>query len=842
MRKIFTVKKFFITLLSVFLLISSISIVSAQEPTPPNFDLDIVFIIDNSGSMVTLDANNDTMRAVEIFLNLVRGSDTRAGFVLYADDRNNTSFPFTDVSDEPGANLAMHRVNAMPLRRVPAWTDIGWGFVEAVRMLENRGDSHRAPVVILITDGHIDMGPTPASPQGFRTRDESVADIHRMSAEFESMGIRLHTICFMLRDIPDRWIPHMHVDLIEDVTTGTGGLFLPINNAYELQDAMAAIWAYEVANIRPPWPPILVEGDSHPINVPHDRIFRMDVVITTNEPGALSDMYIIHPNRMPIDFRRAPNIHYDESDMSIVLRIHRPIARGDWTLRFPDRDDSRIVVHDFFTITDFGLALTLSANQSMQGDQIIFTPRLDIGGFLYAFDSALLGYGNLTLHITHPSGEITSHDLEPNTYEWELYFDELGNYQARIELVDEDGVAIPSPLNPFEIVEWVLTVDNFTLSLTGIPSQVVQGEVVNFTPTFTDNEGNLMDIDVSLMDSGSLALYVTRSDGIATNHPLGQGARFWELNFAEIGVHHVWATMNLGEDVIFSQEFLFDVSPAPIIVGMPINAGNIVYRGLVRILSEENRQVHVYIRDHLESFFPDSRFGIRFYEDEWSEYFSIDFDEETGYITITAQPNSGFGLMYLTVYNQWGVYARIQVSANITSWWDANWLFVVIALAIVVIVLLAVWYMIWKRKPFFKDYNGRLVISLQHPASIPNMQLKLDEKFWSPRFPFQQSRISLYEMFDFQRSDTYPNGAGYLGVLGGKEELLKRVMLVAEYHNGNVRVAVESKGSDRGNIVIGGDVATNGVKINQLLGSIQVDLISNDDLSNTYVLVLEEQV
>jgi von Willebrand factor type A domain/FHA domain len=173
--------------------------------------LDVVFALDNSGSMQTNDPKRLLHEAVKAFAGRLGPSD-QLGIVSF-DQGVHTLIELGAVA--PGSvDTALRRINYRG-----AWTDIPGGLEAARYELEHRGRTDAQKVVVLITDGGIDLG----APQKDRERKDWLES--SVMPAVLNQGIRVFGIA-VAKDAD--------FELIQRMTSSTGGTYYAVTNGKEL--------------------------------------------------------------------------------------------------------------------------------------------------------------------------------------------------------------------------------------------------------------------------------------------------------------------------------------------------------------------------------------------------------------------------------------------------------------------------------------------------------------------------------------------------------------------------------------------------------------------------------
>ncbi len=158
----------------------------AEEFTIEKYGLDVLFVMDYSGSMKTNDSQDIAKGMVKAFVDTVHSADIRVGFVAYNDRILTSTSPRTIQADEEREALK----ELIDQERYSGNTDIGLGLTYGLELLEEETDRKR--VIVLISDGEPDL----AGSDTGRTTEMSRADMETAARRCAEEGILVYSIAF----------------------------------------------------------------------------------------------------------------------------------------------------------------------------------------------------------------------------------------------------------------------------------------------------------------------------------------------------------------------------------------------------------------------------------------------------------------------------------------------------------------------------------------------------------------------------------------------------------------------------------------------------------------------
>ncbi|WP_277408744.1 vWA domain-containing protein [Lacrimispora xylanisolvens] len=179
--------------------------VSAEEIASKKNGLDVMFVMDYSGSMKTNDPDHTGVGMVKAFVDTVHSADIRIGFVAYNDQIVTSAAPASVKSQEDRDALK----SLMDASGYSGNTDIGLGLSYAFGL--SGPESGRKRMVVLISDGESDLK---GSKTG-RTLETSNADLKNTIEACKSQGVPVYTVAFGKYD--------GNKEILKDIAGQTGG-------------------------------------------------------------------------------------------------------------------------------------------------------------------------------------------------------------------------------------------------------------------------------------------------------------------------------------------------------------------------------------------------------------------------------------------------------------------------------------------------------------------------------------------------------------------------------------------------------------------------------------------
>lgn len=196
----------------------------ADEYVPAKSGLDVVFVMDYSGSMKSNDPDRMAKGMVKAFVDTVHSADIRIGFVAYNDQLLSAMQPVPVETSEARQELKA----LIDKAGYSGNTDIGLGLKYAFDLVSR--EKGRKKAVILISDGESDLA---GSVTG-RTLENSLEDMEYAALECGKAGIPVYSIAFGDYD--------GNTGVLEELSDRTGGQMYPVEDAETLIGVLYGIF------------------------------------------------------------------------------------------------------------------------------------------------------------------------------------------------------------------------------------------------------------------------------------------------------------------------------------------------------------------------------------------------------------------------------------------------------------------------------------------------------------------------------------------------------------------------------------------------------------------------
>lgn len=270
----------------------------AQEGETTANTLDVMFVIDTSYSMNDTDKDKISMEMLKLFTDISYSKRTRIGFVAYND--NIEAFaPLTEVTSDKGKEA--FKKNLDTIGRAGR-TDIGLGLKKGWELLNN-ASSGRQSVVILLTDGEIDID----SSKSERTAADSRNDVNDVVNQAAAKGTPIYTIA-MGRNGVD-------LPLLEGISRMTGAANYIADIPQDLLEVFNHIFAVSSKARFVPIAAVIATGEAQEINIklPYNHVSEGNIIFLSS--SALQETQV---------FSGSKNISFHNTQYYSTVKIIKP--------------------------------------------------------------------------------------------------------------------------------------------------------------------------------------------------------------------------------------------------------------------------------------------------------------------------------------------------------------------------------------------------------------------------------------------------------------------------------------------------------------------------------------
>lgn len=295
----------------------AVNCLAAQAKESEDRCMNVVFVLDQSGSMANTDAGALRFEAVELFLGLATETGNYMGGVVF-DDTIVLQRDIEKINSKESKNeLSAAIRNAVSYGD----TDIGKAIELATRMLVTSGNPNLRSSIILLSDGNTDL-PKDATGDALKASNQSKQNAITTARE---KGIKVHSVCLNANGAAKK-------EELQEISDATGGTCVEVKSAADLKNVFSQfyniIYGTETINLADTTIP---EGGELevPFEIPSIGVKEANIII--NSLNENTSYNLINPDGYGY-------IQAEMDDMSIkaktftVIKIQKPKA-GGWVLK-----------------------------------------------------------------------------------------------------------------------------------------------------------------------------------------------------------------------------------------------------------------------------------------------------------------------------------------------------------------------------------------------------------------------------------------------------------------------------------------------------------------------------
>lgn len=317
--------------------------VYASEATS---NMDVVFVLDSSGSMKESDPEEIRTEAIKMFLDMGQVQGNKVGLVAYSDNivREHNLDTANGTEDKDRIKTM---ASGIPLGQK---TDTGYGLLEGAKLLDSGHDKTHHPLIILLSDGKND-------PQ--RSTEESLKDLNDAISTCKSKGYPVYTIGLNYDGTVDK-------NQLSDIASLTKGRSYITNTAADLPGILTDIYADNSKLKIQDGGAITGNGDFQDlkVNIPNSNVLEANISMLSDKP---IEVKLLDPSGKEIGIPSS-NAVFTTSKKYSMLKIIKPLE-GQWTVRVKGVSGSNIKVSYIFNY-DLQIEGNFTPKNPKNGDKI----------------------------------------------------------------------------------------------------------------------------------------------------------------------------------------------------------------------------------------------------------------------------------------------------------------------------------------------------------------------------------------------------------------------------------------------------------------------------------------
>lgn len=375
MNRLYKIFFHFVIMASMATVLSAISILSFAATN----ELDVILVMDSSGSMKKTDPQGLRKPAAKLFISLL-GKTDRASVVSFSDQ----GYPVAFLTNVKGAENQQKLFAAVDrISTLGSLTNLSGAIEGAMRVIKRAGPTGHKQIIVLMSDGKIDLG------DDAKTKEATQHLRDKLLPQLDAQQIEIHTIAFT---------KNSDKQLLKEIAEKTGGEFsLALSNT-ELHDVYTAIF----------------ERNKQPDMIPFDgEKFNIDstvqeVTIVGSKDSADVALSLRSPSGKILKASdQKPYINWFVSRQFDLITISKP-EKGQWRIKASSGKNKAYV------ITDLKLSVTANPHNPSIGEGIMIKAMLEEMGVPITKES-IISSTQMTLKVHTPDNQTHVLEMTPES-------------------------------------------------------------------------------------------------------------------------------------------------------------------------------------------------------------------------------------------------------------------------------------------------------------------------------------------------------------------------------------------------------------------------------------------
>ena len=429
-------KRILTVLLCAFLLLSVIEagftpvVYASSDFGEANLAIDVVFVIDGSGSMVKSDPDKIAMEACKLFSDMCDYGEARAGFVVFSARVQDKNVHELEALSTQELRNSLHKALNGIKYPEKGGTDISLGLTRAYEMLQDAGslNSERNPMIILLSDGaNQDMKDS--------RKDVWEQELSKTIERCQNNNVKVHSIALTASS-------NDHVGFVKNIAEQTGGLFFETSSAADLSGILTKIMAAQLRSNIQPIDEIVGTGkpDTVEIPIPNNSIYQANIIIMSGEE--VTDIHLCEPGGSEIALNSSTAL-LSTSKTYTIIKLIRP-EKGAWSLTLTGAEKDQITIN---LISSYDMELGMQVDVE---EEVTCGQKIPVKVFFQDFDGApiedndvfdeLRGSRIVAKNLTTGEEFVIEDSLKArgSVLEGEFSFEKPGTYLLHAEVESEN--------------------------------------------------------------------------------------------------------------------------------------------------------------------------------------------------------------------------------------------------------------------------------------------------------------------------------------------------------------------------------------------------------------------
>ena len=348
------------------LALTSLPAAAAEDARP----IDAVIIMDSSGSMKKTDPHSLRKPAAKLFISLLSDTD-RVSVMSFSDNGYPITFltPLDTKENREKSIAATDKVSSKGM-----YTNIYAAVERGLRILMEESDIQHRPMLVLLSDGQMDVGNAEKSEQ--LKRDIFI----NLVPQLQQLGVKVYSIAFT--DASDK-------TLLKEISETTDGYFAVAATDRDLHLVFTRIFEQSKA-------PEMLPLTENRFLV--DKSIK-EITIVASKAGADTQIFLEPPGGVRLSSRnQGENTQWFESSSFDMITLTAP-KEGEWKILFSDDKNKAYIV------TDLELKTQMNYLQNTPRPELVIDAWLEQDKTIIIRDE-ILDSLELSMEVEHPDGYV----------------------------------------------------------------------------------------------------------------------------------------------------------------------------------------------------------------------------------------------------------------------------------------------------------------------------------------------------------------------------------------------------------------------------------------------------
>gem|GEM_PF-2212687 len=400
-------------------------------------DVDVIFLVDSSRSMVRSDPDFIRLEAIKLFSDLCSLGSTKVGFVLFGSEINYAQPPAPIDTEADRENI---RNIVSGLTETSGQTDIGKAVKYAVEMLAGDGYSGKGKFIVFLSDGRTVI----TNSKSGRTAEDSRKDLDDGIKMAQEAGISIFTIGLNSADsVDEEELNRISAETYADPTYMT-------DKATELSYILSNIYVRHTGAESYGICEYTSDGEYRDIPVTIDDSYVTEANVVIMHSKQPEDIQILDGSGAPVAADGTKAV-LSVGDRYSLIKLYTPgVGEHHISIKAPKGAD--IGVNCILT-RNYYLDVTLLTDKAIGKDTALkFSAAVKNAGGEQVTDAAFLGKLTAKAAVTNSeTGSVKEVLLrnENGVFKGEMTLDENGSFTSQVSLYSEN-ISIRSDIKILE--------------------------------------------------------------------------------------------------------------------------------------------------------------------------------------------------------------------------------------------------------------------------------------------------------------------------------------------------------------------------------------------------------